>query len=355
LIRALDDPGAIERLDSLGVLETVEGFPDQCRRGWELGASMVDLPDAGGLEAVVVLGMGGSGVSGDIVRALVEPRLLMPFRVEKGYGPLPSWVGRTSLVIAVSYSGNTEETLSAAADALDRGARVITVASGGALAEMSQTHGLSHAAIPPGLQPRAALGYLTLPLLAVLHRMELVPPLEEDLAEATEVLDDLVARCHHDKPAADNPCKRLGERLVDKIPVIYGSRGLGATAAYRFKCDLNEYAKTPAFWNELPELDHNEIESWQQAELTKNFALVFLRDGAEDPAMATRLEITKQLIGNRATDMSEIAAEGQCALARLLSLLLITQLAAIYLAIARGVDPGTVQVLEELKRRLAER
>jgi glucose/mannose-6-phosphate isomerase len=184
--------------------------------------------------------------------------------------------------------------------------------------------------------------------------MELVPPLEEDLTEATEVLEDLLARSRHDKPAADNPSKRLAQHLVGKIPVIYGARGVGATAAYRFKCDLNEYAKTPAFWNELPELDHNEIESWQEAELTKGFALVMLRDGAEDPAITRRFDITKQLIGAGASDVSEVCAEGKSALARLLSLLLITQLSAIYLAVARGVDPGTVEVLEELKRRLAE-
>jgi glucose/mannose-6-phosphate isomerase len=353
LTDVLDDLGAIERLDSLSVLETVEGFADQCRRGWQLGGSAVALPEAGGVESVVVLGMGGSGVSGDVVRSVVEPRLPIPFRVEKGYGPLPSWVGRTSLVFAVSYSGNTEETLSAATDALERGARLVTVATGGALAEMAEDHGLSHVAIPPGLQPRSALGLLTLPLLAVLDRMELVPPLEEDVEEAIDVLDGIAGRCHRKSPAHDNPAKSLAGRLVGKIPLVYGGHGLGATAAYRFKCDLNEYAKTPAFWNELPELNHNEIESWQ-AEATRDFGLVMLRDRDENTAISRRFDITKELIGAPGADAWEVMSEGRSVLARLLSLLLVTQLAAIYLALARGIDPGPVEVLERLKQKLAE-
>jgi glucose/mannose-6-phosphate isomerase len=354
LIAALDDLDAIERLDSLRILETVEGFADQCRRGWELGASAEGLPDAGGVESVVVLGMGGSGVSGDVVRSVVEPRLPLPFRVEKGYGPLPTWVGRTSLVFAVSYSGNTEETVAAATDALERGARLVTVTTGGALAEMAKEHGLGTIGIPGGLQPRSALGYLTLPLLAVLDRMELVPSFEADVEEATDGLDALAARCHRKNAAADNPAKSIAQRLVNKIPVVYGGQGVGATAAYRFKCDLNEYAKVPAFWNELPELNHNEIESWQAAELTKDFAVVLLRDPSEHGSIDRRFEVTKELIGERAQNAIEIKAEGVSALARVLSLLFVTQLAAIYLAVARAVDPGPVKVLERLKRKLAE-
>jgi glucose/mannose-6-phosphate isomerase len=354
LTQALDDFGALERLDSLGVLETVEGFADQCRRGWQLGTSVVGLPDAGGVESVVVLGMGGSGVSGDVVRSVVEPRLPIPFRVEKGYGPLPSWVGRTSLVVAVSYSGNTEETLAAATDALERGARIVTIASGGELAEMAEDHGLSHVAIPPGFQPRSALGFLTLPLLAVLDRMELIPPQEDDVEEAADVLEGVLAGCHRKSPTSDNRAKSVAERLVGKIPLVYGGHGLGATAAYRFKCDLNEYAKTPAFWNELSELNHNEIESWRANELTKNFVLVLLRDRNDHPSISQRFDITKELIGNRAENALEIESEGQSPLARLLSLLLVTQLAAIYLALVRGIDPGPVEVIEKLKKKLAE-
>jgi glucose/mannose-6-phosphate isomerase len=353
LTDVLDDLDAIEERDSLGILETVEGFADQCRQGWQLGLSAQGLPDAGGVESVVVLGMGGSGVSGDVVRSLVEPRLPLPFRTEKGYGPLPTWVGRNSLVFAVSYSGNTEETVAAATDAVQRGARLVTVTTGGALAEMAAEHGLSQVAIPGGLQPRSALGYLTLPLLAVLDRMELIPPFQEEVEEATDILDGLAGRCHRKSAAADNPAKSIALRLVKRIPVIYGGQGLGATAAYRFKCDLNEYAKVPAFWNELPELNHNEIESWQASELTKDLALVLLRDPDEHRSIDRRFEITKELIGEHQNPI-EIVAEGRSALARLLSLLFVTQLGAIYLAVARNVDPGPVRVLERLKQKLAE-
>jgi glucose/mannose-6-phosphate isomerase len=219
---------------------------------------------------------------------------------------------------------------------------------------MSAEHGLGHVSIPGGLQPRSALGYLALPLLGVLDRMELVPPFGEDVEEGSDVLAALAQRCHRKTPGPDNPAKDLAERLTGKVPVIYGGRGLGATAAYRFKCDLNEYAKVPALWNELPELDHNEIESWQATDLTRDFALVLLRDPDEQAAIARRFEITRDLIGERGAGAIQLQAEGQSTLARLLSLLFITQLAAIYLAIARGVDPGPVKVLERLKARLAQ-
>lgn len=354
MIEALDDLGAIARLDSLGILETVEGFADQCRLGWQLGRSVSGLPEANGIDSVVVLGMGGSGVSGDVVRAVVEPRLPIPFRVEKGYGPLPSWVGRTSLVIAVSYSGNTQETLAAAGQALERGARLVSVATGGGLAEMAAEHGLAQVTVPGGLQPRSALGYLTLSLLGILDRMELVPPFEQEVEEAADNLDELAARCNRKHASPDHPAKSIAGRLLGKIPLVYGSRGPAAAAAYRFKCDLNEYAKVPAFWNELPELDHNEIESWRAEELTRDFALVLLRDPGELPEVARRFTITRELIGPRAEEAIEVVAEGASPLARLLSLLFVTQLAAIYLAFAREVDPGPVNVLEALKRRLAE-
>lgn len=353
----LDDLTSLAELDSEDVLGAVERFPEQCREAWEIGRSAEGLPDGEGIDSVVVLGMGGSGVSGDVVAAVVEPRLPLPLRTIKGYGPIPEWIGRNTLVFAVSYSGSTEETTAALDEVLDRGARIVTVSSGGPLAATAASRGLAHVAIPAGLQPRASLGYLSLPILAVLTQMQLVPDLQADVDEAIKVLSELASRCHRERPVAENPAKDLASRLRHRIPVVYGGQGLGATAAYRFKCDLNEYGKTPAFSNEIPELDHNEIVGWDQLKelTTSSFVLVLLRDSGEHERVKLRFEITRRLIEGNLAEVVELSSEGDSVLARLLSLIFVTQLAAIYVGLSYGVDPGPVAVIQQLKSELRDR
>jgi glucose/mannose-6-phosphate isomerase len=353
----IDDLNEIGRLDSEDVLGAVERFADQVREGWEIGRSAEGLPDAQGVDSIVVLGMGGSGVSGDVTQAIIEPRLSVPFRVIKNYGPLPEWVGRNTLVFAVSYSGSTEETVAALEEAHAKGARAIALSSGGPLADMARRYGLAHVGIPTGLQPRASLGYLTLPILSILVAIGLVPDLQEDLDEAVEVLAELGHRSHRKNPRPENPAKDLAARIVGRIPVIYGGDGIGATAAYRFKCDLNEYGKTPAFWNLIPELDHNEIVGWNQlADVTsKNMVLIELRDSGEHERIALRFEITRRLVESHFAEVVEVPSEGKSSLARLLSLILVTQLASIYVGLAYGIDPGPVEVIQSLKAELSKR
>jgi glucose/mannose-6-phosphate isomerase len=353
----LDDLNAIAGLDSQDVLGAVERFADQCREAWEIGRAVSGLPNATGVESVVVLGMGGSGVSGDVVGAVLEPRLPLPLRVIKSYGPIPEWVGRNSLVFAASYSGSTEETVAALEEVHERGARAVVISSGGPLEESARQYGLAHVQIPGGLQPRASLGYLTLPILAVLVSMGIAPDLQTDLDEAIDVLGDIGSRCHRKRPSEENPAKSIALKLAGRIPVVYGGHALGATAAYRFKCDLNEYGKTPAFWNEFPELNHNEIVGWGllPETTTKSFVLVLLRDPEDHDRVKLRFEVTRRLIESQFREVIEIPAEGTSPLARLLSLVLVTQLAAIYVGLANGVDPGPVEVIARLKEELAEK
>lgn len=351
----LDDEDALARHDSLGILATVEGFAEQCTAGWEIGRAARALPEATGVSSVVVLGMGGSGVAGDIAQTLLEPRIGEYFRVLKTYGPLPEWIGRNTLVIAISHSGNTEETLNALGAAIERGARCVTISSGGKLAAIAGESGIAHVEIPGGLQPRSALGYLALSLLGLLTTMGLAPDIGSDVQAAVSDLSTLAQRCHRSRSVEENPAKDLATRLAGTIPVIYGA-GPTATAAMRFKCDINEYAKNPAFWNQLPELDHNELESFNRlVEVSRaTLSVVFLRDEANEHArVAARFEITRRLIEDRVKQLIEIPAQGSNALARLLSLVLVTQLAAIYMAFLNDVDPGPVETLERLKKELA--
>jgi glucose/mannose-6-phosphate isomerase len=351
----LDDLNQIGSLDSEDVLGAVERFADQCREGWEIGRAATGLPAADGIDSIAVLGMGGSGVSGDVVQSIVEPRLAVPFRVIKSYGPLPEWIGRNTLVFAVSYSGSTEETVAALEEAHSRGSRAVTISSGGPLAEMAREYGLAHVSIPTGLQPRASLGYLTLPILAVLVEIGLVPQMQDEIDEAVEVLADMASRCHRKRPLDENPAKQLASRIHGRVPVVYGGTGLGATAAYRFKCDLNEYGKTPAFWHVIPELNHNEIVGWGGGldDLTRNFVLVFLRDSGEHDRIKLRFTITRSLIEDSVADVVEISSEGTGVIARLLSLVLVTQLASIYVGLGYGIDPGPVDVIQKLKSELS--
>jgi glucose/mannose-6-phosphate isomerase len=355
-MRDLDDTSAITRLDSIDVLGAIERLAAQCREAWTLGAAAGDLPNADGVENIVVLGMGGSGISGDVVQAVVEPRLGVPLQTIKGYGPLPEWIGRNSLVFAVSYSGDTEETLEAFEEAHHRGARAVVVSSGGRLGELAASYAVAHVRIPGGLQPRAALGFLALPILAVLVEIGLVPDCSDDVEETIATLADIAKRCGREVGTEENAAKRLARSVNGRVPVIYGGTGLGGVAAYRFKCDLNEYGKSVAFYNVIPELDHNELESWDAlAELTRErFVAVLLRDSGEHPRVALRFDLTRKLMEERLATIVEVHSEGTSALARLLSLVMITQLAAIYVGLGYERDPGPVTVLQDLKQRLKD-
>ena len=270
----------------------------------------------------------------------------------KGYGELPSWIGRNSLVIASSYSGNTEETLEVLTKAHERGARIVTISSGGQLEQLAVDFGAAHVKVPGGHQPRASLGYLAMPVLSVLSRMQLIPEASADVDETVSVVASICGECHRKNPEADNPAKTLAARLVGKLPLIYGGTGLGAAAAYRFKCDLNEYAKMHAFSNEIPEANHNEIVGFESPDHADDLVGVYLRDIDEHPRIAQRFEIYDQLISKGISDSITIQSAGTSVLARILSLVAVTQFAAIYAGLARDVDPGPVEPIENLKREL---
>jgi glucose/mannose-6-phosphate isomerase len=348
----LDDLEAIDRLDTLDVLGAMEDLAEQLRTGWELGNAVESLPSEEGVDSVAILGMGGSGSAGDIARVVAEPRIPVPFRVFKGYGELPSWIGRNSLVIASSYSGNTEETLEVLTKAHERGARIVTISSGGQLEQLAVDFGAAHVKVPEGHQPRASLGYLAMPVLSVLSRMELIPEASADVAETVRTVATICEDCHRQNPQSENPAKGLAARLAGKLPLIYGGIGIGAAAAYRFKCDLNEYAKMHAFSNEIPEANHNEIVGFESPDYAADLVVVYLRDIDEHPRIAQRFEIFDRLISKGISDSITIQSTGTSPLARILSLVAVTQFAAIYAGLALDVDPGPVEPIENLKREL---
>lgn len=350
----LDSVEDLARVDKSGMLDVVERFPKQVSEALEIGRSDLDLPHPGGVKEVVILGMGGSGVSGDVVSAIAGvEKLGIPVVTVKGYR-LPLHVDEDSLVFPVSYSGNTEETIQCYNDAKERGARMVAVTSGGEIARMAGEDGIPCFKIPSGFQPRASLGYLFIPIISTLERIGLVSGVVEQLEAAVQLLSD------HSKeysPAAaldDNPCKRLAKELAGYLPVIYSSEGLLSVAALRWKAQINENAKVPAFYNVFPELNHNETVGWSQLEdVCEKTHLVILRDVEEYPRVEKRIKITADLIENHIGRVSQVCARGRNPLERLMDIIYFGDFTSVYLALALGQDPTPVERIEELKKRLA--
>lgn len=347
----LDDIGRSKTRDPSGMLEKVLALPRQVREGWALGCAAALPRLAQPPEHLVVCGMGGSAIAGDLLSGYLAPRSPVPIIVVRGY-ELPGFVGPRTVVIAASYSGATEETLSAVGQAERAGATVFAITSGGPLAQAARRAGVL---VPGGLVPRAALGYMLLPMLAVLERWNLVGPCGQEVEEAAAVLETFAADCARDVPALRNPAKRLAEQLADRFPAVYAASPALAAAARRWKTQFNENSKTLATWNAFPELNHNEAVGWgAPSPLSGQVAVVVLLDGTEPPRLAHRIRFTTDLALGGAAGVHEVRARGSGRLARLLSLVLMGDLVSVYLAYLRGVDPTPTEVIETIKQRLRE-
>jgi glucose/mannose-6-phosphate isomerase len=347
----LDDSSAIAAADPSDMLSLAASAGRQLRDGYQAGASASGLPSAEGVRSVVVCGMGGSGVAGDIIRALYGSRLAVPITVCKGY-LVPESCGRDTVVLAVSFSGDTEETLAAYADAVGRGARVVTIGGGGELAALAEADGVARVATPSDIPvPRAALGFLSGAGIGVLDALGLVPPAAGSVGEAAGHLDLMAEGLGPERPVEENEAKRLATWMVDRTPVIWGTEGLAEAAAFRWKTQCNENAKTPAFWGVIPEIDHNEVEGWA-AGTGEPFTAVVLRHRGEHPRIAARVAATIEAVAASGLAVREVQASHTSPMAALFSLIIVGDFTSTYLGILRGVDPTPVPVLSDLKERL---
>lgn len=351
----LDDREAVSAVDAGGMLEVVERFPGQVREALATGPEGGPLPSADGVDSVLVLGMGGSGVSGDVAGALgMAAGLRVPLVTVKGYR-VPGFVSNRTLVFAVSYSGNTEETLDCLGQAMEAGARAVAITSGGRLAEKAAEAGAPLFRIPGGYQPRASLGYLFVPIISALERMGLVSGLVGMLEGAVAMLEARSREYGGSTGVDANPCKRLAWDLAGFLPVVYGSEGPLEVAAARWKAQLNENSKVPAFHNYFPELNHNETVGWQNLEDTcRSSHIVVLRDGAEHPRVKKRIEITLELLEGHVGRVTQVFSRGANAVERMLDAVYFGDFTSVYLALALGQDPTPVTRIELLKKRLAE-
>jgi glucose/mannose-6-phosphate isomerase len=351
----LDDVKELAGIDASGMLGVLERFPEQVREAIEIGQSEIALPSIPGLRTVAVLGMGGSGISGDVVAALVaESGLRLPVVTVKGY-TLPAFVDSDSLVFAVSYSGNTEETLECYEQARERGATIVAVSSGGKLTELAHKSGIPLFEIPGGLQPRASLGYLFVPIMCALERMGMIAGAVERLSGAVSMLEQRRAEYGPGCPMDDNPSKRLAKDLVGFLPVVYGAEGYVDVAALRWKAQFNEMAKVPSFHNYFPELNHNETVGWQNlGEICSRSHLIVLGEPSMHARVEKRVKITLDLVAGSVGHSTRVCARGANTTERLLDLINFGDYASVYLALALGEDPTPVTRIETLKKRLAE-
>jgi glucose/mannose-6-phosphate isomerase len=340
-------------LDSEGMFEATAGLPEQLEAAAVGAMGTEGLPNAASVEQVVMLGMGGSGIAGDVVEATAAPLLPVPVAVVKSY-ECPAYVGEGSLVFAISYSGDTEETLQAASDAALQGASVVAITSGGELARLASGWGAPVIPVPATLpQPRAAIGAMAIPPLVVLEEVGLFRGAGHWIGLAVEQLkrrrDQLVSAGEHSDAAA------IARRIGRTFPIVHGGGAVGATAAQRWKTQVNENAKAPAFWSAQPELCHNEICGWgQHGDITRQLlTLVQLRHDGEHPQVGRRFELVEEMIREVVAGVVEVRAEGDGDLAQLFDLILMGDFVSLWLAVQEGIDPGPVPALTALKAELA--
>jgi glucose/mannose-6-phosphate isomerase len=343
------DSAAIDAVDGAGMLDDVLALPDQLRDAlWRVEAANLEPHDA--TNGLIVAGMGGSAIGGSLARAALGDRASRPIVIARGYG-LPPWTAPESAVLCSSYSGNTEETLAAYEAAGALGAYRIVATTGGKLAAAARADDVPVIPLPGGFQPRAAVAYSLVVALEVAWMCGAGERLHSEIDVAAERAEKLVSAWRPGGPQEDFP-KDLARGLHQTVPQIAGS-GLTAPIASRWKTQINENAKMPAFYSEIPELDHNEIMGWQAAGEMGQFSAVFLDDSDLHPRIRQRIELTRGLIAGEEAATYRVETIGTSATERLLSLVLLGDLVSLYLAVLRGVDPSPVQLIERLKSALA--
>jgi glucose/mannose-6-phosphate isomerase len=348
----LDDRAFVLRLDPKGMYDLAVDFPDQCRRALEIARkSDVSFPGWSPRE-VVLSGLGGSAIGGDVARSIVELQGTVPFIVNRDYH-LPGFVGESTLVIAASYSGNTEETLSSYRDAVKRGAKVLAVTSGGTLREWAERDGFPCIVIPGGQPPRTALGYMLVPVLYACEALGICET--QDFESAIARLDAGVSSWGIETSIEENPAKQLAEVLHGRVSVIYGLGSWQAVVANRWKGQINENGKNMTFANVFPELNHNEILGWVKSgeQGVDQWIALFLEDGNESAKMKTRAEVTARLIEPFA-EVLRIQLSGETLLETMLAFIYLGDFVSLYLAALNEVDPENIDAINTLKSELSK-
>lgn len=347
----LDDIKIYRQNDPAGMLARIKELTLQCKQAWQAAMNFKLPADYADANKVVILGMGGSAIGGDLVRSLVQAESKIPVIVHRDYG-LPAFVDDKTLLVASSYSGNTEETLSGFELALKTKAKKLAMTTDGRLQELAKANNVPVFKIEYKAQPRAALGFSFLPTLGVLQKLGFVTDKAGDVAETVQVLEKLSAKLDEKSPLASNPAKQLAQRLYGCLPVVYGA-GIAAEAAHRWKTQINENGKAWAFYEVFPELNHNATVGYPfPKEIASKIRVIMLRSPLFNERVKLRYEVTCELLKQAGVAYEFVDGEGKSALSQMMSLVMMGDFTSYYLAILYKVDPSPVKVISYLKERL---
>lgn len=349
----LEDAAALRRRDPGGMLGHIESFPVQLRTAWNISRELQLGERHRAATAVAVLGMGGSAGSGDLIRAIFSDRLTVPLVSVRDY-ELPTWVGPQTLVVAMSHSGATEETITALGSALERRVPVATISTGGAIGDVAARVGLPRLVYPNEAPPRASLGYLMGLLAGLLERAGLLPLTEPELDEAIDAVDTVIASCAPSVATEANMAKQLAWSLLDRLPVIEGS-GPMAAVARRWKTQINENSNSAAAAEELPEATHNTVVGYDQPDNLRDHQFVVFLDGsADNPRNARRVKLSIDLLEAAGMSHQRVLFEGPARLAQACAAISLGDYVSFYLAMLYGVDPSTTDALTLVKTSMSE-
>ncbi len=341
----LDDLNSIAQKDPQDALGVAAAQPSQA--SWN--AEVVNFQEPGEIDSIVVAGMGGSALAAGMVKSWVK--FSVPFEVVRRYN-LPGYVNEKTLVIASSYSGNTEETLAALEEAEAKGAHIAVISAGGQLIDIAQEKNYPFVQLSQGFQPRMAVSLNLRALVKLLEIHGLCQGKYDEIAVVSEWLDEKVQQWVADVPTVDNLAKQLAEKSAGKTAVIYSGSRM-APIGYKWKISFNENAKNLAFCNELPEFNHNEFIGWTSHPVEKPFVVFDLISGFEHPQILKRFSVSDQLLSGQRPKSISVELQGESVIAQMLWGAVLADFVSIYLAILNGIDPTQVDLIERLKKELA--
>ncbi len=350
----LDDKEQISNIDKSNMLDSIADFPEQIKKSYELVESS-NLESIYKVDNIIFTGMGGSAISGDILKAFFMDKIDIPIYVNRQY-ELPKWAHKNTLVITQSYSGNTEETLSSFKHAYQKRCKILGISSGGKLEEFCKKRDIYHIKIPTGYQPRAATGYMLFSALLALKKSGILRiDIEKEIQETIALTEDFRDKNKKDILLDKNISKKIAQKIYKKIPQIYGWQEF-TPIAKRWCTQFNENSKIICRFDEVSECNHNDIVGWSlNTEATKNFVCILFRDKDEESIyMSTRLDFMKKLFKTNAADTIEIDIEGKKRLAKMMYTMYLGDFVSCYLAILRKIDPTPVNIITELKEELAK-
>lgn len=341
----------IKAVDRSGMYDLLRSFPDQVRAAVDIGTNARLTLNVKGIKHIVLTGLGGSAIGGDLLRSYLAGELRIPFLVNRSY-TLPRFVGPETLVMVSSYSGNTEETNAAHREAVKRRAKILCISSNGVTEKLARGKKSPLVKIPGGLPPRAALGYSFFPLLIALTKLKLIKDRGRDIRETIALLEAKTGE-YSDPGSAQNEALHLAQQLRGHIGVLYSASERFDAVNTRWRGQLAENAKTLTFGNLLPEMNHNELVGWKTlGEQMHDIQVILLRDKDDHQRVQIRMHITKEIIAGYTAHVAEVWSEGRSLLARMFSLICLGDWVSFYLAILHGEDPTPIAVIEYLKNEL---